>query len=293
MITNSFVPSIQTAQAQSPSIAWWYIAQAHGELDIASGQYRSCDASNYAMLRPPSPEEIRAMVYLSLAYGAKGIFYFWFPSSGTTNFGGCAEVHFPGLVAFGSENSTPNHSSNYDTFNGFNVFTGYQKKWDAVKTINAELQTLGPILVNRTWQSAFTPTAGDPVPSGSIITGVSGGSDIEAATFNSDYIMLINRKCYPSDIQTIQVTTNKSGQWLMDDQLTHELYVSSNGVFKNVKLNPGQGRLFKRAWASLARPGSCCFFISNSNQKEVYHASRNFFTLPCYIWLRFFYGSRR
>jgi hypothetical protein len=242
MITNSFLPAIQTAQSQSPAIPWWYFAQVHGELDIASGQYRSCHVSNYAMLRPPSPEEIRVMVNLALAYGAKGIFYFWFPSYGTTDFGYCAEVRFPGLVAFGSDNTIPNHSSNYDTFGGYTVFTGYQRKWDAVKAINADLQTLGPILVNRDWVTAFT--SGESAPGGSIVTSLT-GSYIEAATFDADYIMLVNRKCHPTDVQTIEITTNKTGQWVMDDQLTHELFVSSNGVFKNITLNPGQGRLFR------------------------------------------------
>ncbi len=239
MITNSLLPAIQVAN--SSAVPWWYIAQVHGELDFNLGRYRRCDNSA-AMLRPPSPEEIRCMVNLALAYGAKGIFYFWFPSGGDSNFGGCANVRFPGLIAFGTENTTPNHSSNYDTFNSHQVFTGYQKKYNEVKALNADLKTLGPILLNRTWVTAFT--SGETAPSGSIITSLT-DSYIEAATFNSDFIMLVNRKCHPSDAQTIEITTNKSGQWVMKDTLNKELFVSSNGVFKNISLNPGQGRLFQ------------------------------------------------
>ncbi len=242
MITNSFRPAIQVAQ--SSGAPWWYIAQVHGELSDNTGQYRKCDGTNDPMLRPPSPEEIRCMVNLSLAYGAKGVFYFWFPSTyeETNNFGGCSEVHFPGLIAVGSENNTPNHSSNYDVFDGDTVFTGYQKKYAEVKALNNVLKTLGPILLNRTWVAAFT--SGEAAPGGSIVTSLT-GSYIEAATFNSDFIMLVNRKCHPSDVQTIEITTNKSGQWVMKDTLNKELFVSSNGVFKNITLNPGQGRLFQ------------------------------------------------
>jgi hypothetical protein len=198
------------------------------------------------MERPPSPEEISAMVHLALAYGAKGIFYFTFHTQTYPDHGGCATVAFPGLVAHGSENKTPDHSSNYDRFNGRNVFTGYQQKYDAIKALNAELRTLGPLLAKRTWITAFT--SGERAPAGSIVTAIDAGKNgyIEAATFDSDYLMLVNRKCHPAaDRQTITITTNKSGRWLMEDQLTREVLASTNGVFRNLKLNPGQGRLFK------------------------------------------------
>jgi hypothetical protein len=248
-ITRSFLQAIQNAK--SNNIAWWYIPQVHGELCCSSHQYRKSDGT--PMLRPPSPEEIRCMVYLALAYGAKGVFYFSFPTGRAPNFGGCSKTFFPGLVAYDSTitdqyprnaSATPNHSSNYDNFQGqcASVFTGYEKKYDAVKALNTELATLGPIVVNRDWVTAFTSS--ESAPGGSIVISLT-GSYIEAATFNSDYIMLVNRKCHPTDVQTIEITTNKTGQWVMDDQLTHELFVSSNGVFKEVKFNPGQGRLFR------------------------------------------------
>ncbi len=262
MIANGFVPAIQNANSNIPALPWWYIAQVHGELDFGSGRYRRCDNSN-PMLRPPSPEEIRTLVNLSLTYGAKGVFYFWFPSGGDVDFGGCAEVRFPGLVAFGTENSTPNHSSNYDSFNGHTVFTGYQRKYDEVTAINANLKTLGPILLTLTWQSAFT--SGETVPSGSVVTSISGGTSsfIEVGNFvhqtnGESYFMLVNRRCEASDVQTVTVTLTSSGsRRLIEDvlasyapwdgnanRLAYRTLEAGNNTF-TVTLNPGEGRLFR------------------------------------------------
>ncbi|NUO80005.1 hypothetical protein HUU05_08005 [candidate division KSB1 bacterium] len=160
MIINSLLPAVRVAQRHE--VPWWYIAQAHGELCEATGQYRRGD-NNGPMLRTPSPEEMRAMVYLALAYGAKGIFYFAYATMSDRNFGGCKPAFFPGLIA--RDGSTdlppdpfarPNHSSNDDAFAGRRIFTGYQKKYEGVRALNAELNRLGPLLLPLAWEAAFS-----------------------------------------------------------------------------------------------------------------------------------------
>ncbi|NUO79887.1 right-handed parallel beta-helix repeat-containing protein, partial [candidate division KSB1 bacterium] len=259
MTNNIFLPAIETANGRG--INWWYVAQVHGELDSATGQYRACDVGNSRMLRPPSPAEIRAMVSLALAYGAKGIFYFSFPTwSDTTGFGECASVRFPGLVDEGSEFGTPDHSDNYDTINNINVFTGYQAKYDAVTAINSDLAFIGPELANLNWQGART--SGDS-PGNSIVQGISGGDYIEIGDFihqpsNEDYFLLVNRRCDDSDTQTLTVTLASSGsRRLIEDVLASRMPWDGNGnrvayhtleagnnTF-TVTLNPGEGRLFR------------------------------------------------
>ncbi len=258
MTNNIFLPAIQTANGSG--VDWWYIAQVHGELDIATGQYRACDVGNSRMLRPPSPAELRAMVSLALAYGAKGIFYFAFPTWPATNFGECANVRFPGLVDEGSEFGTPDHSDNYDTINGINVFTGYQAKYEAVTAINSDLTIIGPELVNLSWQSART--SGES-PGTSIVQNITGGDYIEIGDFihlpsSEDYFMLVNRRCDDSDTQTITVTLASSGnRRLIEDVLASRVPWDGNAnrvayrtleVGNNtftVTLNPGEGRLFR------------------------------------------------
>lgn len=259
MTNNIFLPAIQTSVGSG--IDWWYIAQVHGELDIVSGQYRTCDVSNARMLRPPSPAEIRAMVSLSLAYGAKGIFYFAFPTwSDNTGFGECASVRFPGLVDEGSEFGTPDHSDNYDTINGINVFTGYQAKYGAVTAINSDLAIIGPDLANLNWQSART--SGES-PGSSIVQNITGGSFIEIGdlihpTSSENYFMLVNRRCDDSDTQTITVTLSSSGsRRLIEDVLASRVPWDGNAnrvAYRTLEagintftitLNPGEGRLFR------------------------------------------------
>jgi hypothetical protein len=108
MITSSLRPAIQAAQKHK--LPWWYVGQLHGSLCLDTGKYRARQG-NAAMERPPSPEEIRASINLALAYGAKGIFYFIFHTQAYPDHGGCSAVAFPGIVALGTENRTPNHSS--------------------------------------------------------------------------------------------------------------------------------------------------------------------------------------
>ncbi|NUM66044.1 right-handed parallel beta-helix repeat-containing protein [candidate division KSB1 bacterium] len=257
MIANSLLPAIETAISQG--LGWWYIAQVHGELDFNLGRYRRCDNSA-AMLRPPSPAEIRAMVYLSLAYGAKGVFYFAYPTWAVQNFGGCAAVRFPGLVAEGSEQGTPDHSGNYDTFNNVNVFTGYQAKYQAVAETNRNLQIVGPELAALDWQGAHT--SGES-PGGSIVQNIVGGDYIEIGDFThptsgENYFLLVNRRCDDGDTQTLTVTLTSSGsRRLIEDVLASRMPWDghSNRVAYRtldagetdfvVTLNPGEGRLFR------------------------------------------------
>ncbi len=257
MIANSLLPAIETAISQG--LVWWYIAQVHGELDFNLGRYRRCDNSA-AMLRPPSPAEIRAMVYLSLAYGAKGVFYFAYPTWAVQNFGGCAAVRFPGLVAEGSEQGIPDHSDNYDVFNGHTVFTGYQAKYQAVTEINRNLQILGPELAALDWQGAHT--SGES-PGGSIVQNIIGGDYIEIGDFThqtsgENYFLLVNRRCDDGDTQTLTVTLTSSGsRRLIEDVLASRMPWDGHAnrvAYRTfdagetdfvVTLNPGEGRLFR------------------------------------------------
>ncbi|MDZ7401914.1 MAG: hypothetical protein ONB37_17285, partial [candidate division KSB1 bacterium] len=68
---------------------------------------------------------------------------------------------------------------------------------------------------------------------------------------NYDYFLLVNRRCSsdnngtPAPAQTITVRTNKSGQYQIRDLYSGELFVTSNGYFRNITIGPGRGRLFE------------------------------------------------
>ena len=188
---------------------FWYAAQAHSWLQSGVTQHRD-----------PDPVEIRAMVNLGLCYGAKGIFYFLYTSIPAIPSNGLVDVSF-----------------------------NRNAKWYEVQQINEDLQNSAPDLLALDWLSSFT--SGDAVPDGSVVQSISEGDYIEIGNFEHEttgypYIMLVNRRCESTDTQIIDVTTNKSGNtYQLWDKLNNERYVSYDGVFRNISLEPGSGRLFE------------------------------------------------
>ncbi|MFZ5519436.1 MAG: right-handed parallel beta-helix repeat-containing protein [Candidatus Zhuqueibacterota bacterium] len=198
---------------------FWYAVQAHS-WDLPSQQWH----------RDPAPIEIRCMANLGVVYGAKGIFYFLYTSIRST---------YPAYEgAIGLVDINFNH--NYEP---------YLSKWNEVQQINANLQYMASDLLSLNWQSAFT--SGDAVPDGSVVQSITGGDYIEIGNFTHQtsghpYIMLVNRRCEATDTQTISVTTNKTDQpYQIEDKLTGECYVTSDGIFRNISLEAGAGRLFE------------------------------------------------
>lgn len=200
--------------ADMGEIPFWFVTQVHSWY---SEGLKDPDPA----LREPTPEEIRAMANLALAYGAQGVFYYRYTSK--------EAVACTGLV---DTNYVPN------------------AKWYEVRRINSILTSLGPTLLNLTWDSTFT---NDAIPPESYIDFVSGEwieiGIFEDALTDTNYFMLVNRKCDTTqarkDSQTVTVQTNRDGQWMIEDVLTKEKYATSDGTFRNILLPPGDGRLFK------------------------------------------------
>jgi len=236
---NQLIPALRNARLASSfnNKSYWYAIQAH-----------SWDFPGSRLARDPHPNEMRCMVYLGLAYGAKGIFYFLYTSipAGT-----------PGYVgALGLVDNNFSHS-----------YEPYLSKWNMVQQINGNLQLLATDLLSLNWQSAFTPSAGDPVPSGSLVQNVTGGNaggnyvevgNFTHSTSGEQYFMLVNRRCEIADVQTVTVSlTSSSGRRLIEDVLAsrvawdgnanrvaYRTLEAGNNTF-TVTLNPGEGRIFR------------------------------------------------
>jgi hypothetical protein len=224
----------------------WFIAQTHGILCEGSGRY---DTLSTKFLRPPTPNELRVMTNLALAYGAKGIFFYPYGSDSyfPAGFNGCKTARNIGLVSFQNPvNSYPRHNTNEETIGGYLVYTGHQEKWSAVRSINADLEILAPVLRNLKWKNAFT--SGENPPSGSVVTSISGGSDVEIANFDStgsdSYIMLVNRKCDLNDVQTVTVTPIKpaTGFWMINWPMN--CLSRATACSKRSSSTPGRGACF-------------------------------------------------
>ncbi len=215
------LPILQSARdstrTHEPPIPFWFIAQAHG---WAPG------------LRDPTKEEIRAMVHLALAHGAKGIYYFMYSSH--VDGDGVADID--GLVD-GTYSTTGN------------------EKWTEVQALNEMLEELTGTLLQLTSDEVFS---GDS-PEG-FVFGLSDPTDLHLGTFThtddsrSRYLMVVNELCQPTSTpRTTTVTLDASEldgsdySYLVKDVYSNESWVTNSGASPSfqVALRPGEGKLFR------------------------------------------------
>jgi len=228
---NPFIPTVRDASTA---------ARFNGKDFLAAVQVHSWPNAN----RNPTPGEIRAMVNLSLAYGAKGIFYFMY-STISSDAQGLVDENFQ-----------------HDT-------EPYLSKWNAVQAINADLQVLGPILLNLTWQEGLTvhQNTQEPISSSANLYDVkarpSGGSyDPESETYvevgyftdasNLDYYMVVNRRAAAE--RTVEITFQgyPNAEHTVKDMLTGvettftKADAGSDGrLVYTAAMDPGGGKLLR------------------------------------------------
>jgi tetratricopeptide (TPR) repeat protein len=191
--------------------------------------------------REPTVTELRQMVNLGLAYGAKGIDYFLYWSAIDT--GGTAE----GLVE--------TDGSPRGIIYGGTSYAG--NKWETVKSINQQLSLLGPTLVGLRWQNAFSIHNGPPTET--YISNVSTDADaanltyVELGLFTdapaNRYFMLVNRRTLNGESRNItaafSLPITSGNTWEVSDVVSGNLWVVPyNGSFTD-SLNPGSAKLYK------------------------------------------------
>src|SRR3989339_143816 len=189
-------------------------------------------------LREPTTNEIKLLVNLSLAYGAKGIFYFLYWSC---YFSSSNEQYYGLVNEDGSKRTIIYPGTPYEG-----------NKWETVKSINQNLNVLGPTLLNLIWQNAFSIHQGQPT--GTFITSVTttdAASEryVELGLFkdaaNTDYFMLVNRRTPSSESRNITVSLNNSGfKEILEVASGKKFIIGSNGTFTDT-FTPGEGKLYK------------------------------------------------
>ncbi len=199
--TGRLVEDLDLIRSAIPaSTPIWMVLQAHG---WNGGKY----------LREPIPSEIRAMTYLSLAHGAKGIIYFIYQTIGK----GSADARLEGLLNINGD-PTP--------------------KWDEVGKLSRELNKLAPILMKLNFCNKNIAR---------------GSENSDAQTFkDSDgnyYVMVVNRDVTkPAKIQVaLDDTCVPKLQSAVDMLSGKRVPVTRKGneVQFSYNLDPGDGRLFK------------------------------------------------
>ncbi|MGB2868893.1 MAG: hypothetical protein WBD36_10605 [Bacteroidota bacterium] len=201
--------------------------------------------------RRPNFYELRAMAYLALSRGARGITYYVYGSS--LSFGNAYQVQ--GLVDYSSFTSTRLKWEDVHA-----PGQGEPSPFYDVTSLNLELAPLGSTIRKLRVYGAFPNAA---IPSNIVgITAVS-GDEIEVGTFkkidtgtdSTEYFMLVNRVCNNQDgsvssAQTVSVTFNNSeARGIFEVRSGNGWIVLAGGTFTD-HFSPGEGRLYKVLSAS-------------------------------------------
>jgi len=208
----------------------------HAVIQVCPSRYY-----NNLYYRVPTASEIRLQAYLALSRGTRGIKGFTYHSNQT---GGTWT--FEGLVTYGSPRSKRTHNLPYGTIVLYDVLAGLYDDLSQVSNWLNQLEC----------SSAFNSSA---LPQGYIldVQGEEAGS-IEFGLFtlagsSNDYFMVVNRVCSKddqgreADPQVINLQTSRSGGngYQIRDLSNGEVFVSTDGWFRNISIAAGAGRLFE------------------------------------------------
>ncbi len=201
--------------------------------------------------RNPTPNELKAEIYLSLCYGTKGIVYVVYPTIDYRKYIGNAGGRFGGLVDLVDAEGNPTSDPTIGHF-----VPNY--KWYVVRDMNAILDSLNPVIQGLTWVDAG-PWDEVSTLSGSYITSITSEQFpdtsvyVEVGLFHDDlydYFMLVNRRCLSTETQTVTATLQLSqGEcYTIKEMYSGDetvLFNQSGTVNFTTTLGPGQGKLFR------------------------------------------------
>jgi hypothetical protein len=206
-----------------------YMCQAFGWYDAPTPE----SEPNCMIHRLPTFSELRCMVWLALAYGAKGIWYFIYE---TTPSGG--GWYFWGLLNL---DGTPR-----------------EPIWSSAKEMNNILKCaaeggIGDLLLELTSDTTF---ASYDIPASSYIAHVSDDDTMQIGIFHDDnqeieYFMMANRHCWPEEPdppRQVTVGIDRTNIYLKDvytDEIIEPNYGPGDPLIFYIAFEPGQGRLFQ------------------------------------------------
>ena len=205
--------------ALAETLDFWFIVQAFGRYESPYS-----DEGGFARKwRLPTPQELRCMTWLALAYGAKGIFYYCFKSRIEDNY------YLRGLWRF---DNTPR-----------------EPLFSEVKSLNRVLESIGPALLTLTSNSVFRSDSVLPI---CFINYIKTGNNVQVGTFhnsiNDTFFIVVNRHCQPSYVDEIMMGIRGDNLFLEDLCSRNLIPADSqqNGTsYFSILLAPGEGRLFQ------------------------------------------------
>jgi hypothetical protein len=207
--------------AMAASIPFWYVCQSFGQYDTATG-------ASYGV-REPTPRELRCMIWLGLAHGAKGIDHFLYRSYQEDTW------YDSGL-----------------TYNG----APREPLWTGAKEMNFMLRDIGSKLLTLESDMVFKVSEGIPPDCFIKKVWIWNYADtlIQIGTFHgntSDYFIIVNRHCLPEESLEVIVGLEDTLRFLYDcyskETITYELLIGppQPPYYYRIKLQPGQGKLLR------------------------------------------------
>lgn len=239
-----YLAEARNAVKLHPGKNFWLSSQAFGH-DRTDSQWTwkpewndSIPFEDEGRFREPTPRELRCMVWLGLAYGAKGICHFLYPSGHDILYDPDSNKVFYYWVA------------------GLTNPDGAKRAlWYTTRIINQELEGIGSRLLSLSSDTVFK--ANTTPPTNCFIKSVS-DTLMQIGTFHdntSDYFIIVNRHCLLSETVTVKIGTERpttDSLYYLYDCLTNEVIDAaspdSNPIYIQhfmIELLPGQGRLFR------------------------------------------------
>lgn len=195
--------------------------------------------------RCPTPEELEATVYLALAYGIKGLFYFRYTNSSEPNF------YLGGVV-----NDQLRHTEQKGTTQwGETFYIGNDRLWETLLRLNPKAEKIMQVTQNLKSVAVFDEDNLQPP-----FRGISNWNrvlhgDIHFGTFkdtaNDNYFMVVNKQCHPYAGQqfTLKLSLAPNSNYIISDILADSnFHIQSDASGKavyNISIGPGKGLLYK------------------------------------------------
>ncbi|KPK62332.1 hypothetical protein AMJ83_11210 [candidate division WOR_3 bacterium SM23_42] len=221
------------AVAKQNSIPLSFICQAFGCYNTPNPRPENEYDCKYNRL--PTYSELRCMVWLALAYGAKGIWYFIYETVETHLGSGW---YWCGLLNMDGSPREP--------------------IWSAAKSMHYILRNetqggIGDVLLGLTSGTAF---ASYDIPTSSYIAYVSDDDTMQIGIFHDDnqeieYFMMVNRHCWPEEPdppRQVTIGIDRTNIYLKDvytDEIIEPNYGPGDPLIFDIEFEPGQGRLFE------------------------------------------------
>ena len=235
-----FLAEARKTVLSKPAKKLWFIPQTFGQgLSSRDSTWASRwnkiwlhDSASTGWWREPSPRELNCMVWLALAYGAKGICYYIYHSS----------HHYFSMPQW----------SHYVWDVGLTNSSGDIKRpiWNTVKSINSELTDIGPILAGLTSDTVFKS---GQIPKNCFIKSLSADL-LHIGVFHDDnyhYFIIVNRDCLPGkSLEAVVGIDFNNLKYLHDYHeqaiIKPEAPIGSSAIrYFKIMLAPGQGKLLR------------------------------------------------